>query len=81
MTLHSDLTKLIETCRLECTTAEQFAERILAEGWRKRTAGTVEVCERYVFHDCVNYRGHIQWTHGASKCTYGSCPRRRTENV
>ena len=38
MTLHSDLTKLIETCRLECTTAEQFAERILAEGWTSGAA-------------------------------------------
>lgn len=51
--------------------------RIAALEKSQRTEGTVEVCERYVFHDCINNHGHLQWKYGAKACTFGSCPRNK----
>lgn len=40
----------------------------------QRTPGLLEVCPRYVFHDCVNNSGHLKWKYGRDACTYGTCP-------
>lgn len=53
------------------------AKRIAQLTATQRTPGTVEVCQRYVFHDCVNHHGHLQWKYGAKACTYGTCPIRK----